>query len=100
MEAVADGADLPEQTVLNLDLSAQLRACLSQMSRVHREVTVGFLERASDRLLPDSGSCPGWWCSSAERSHPHTRPHIAPRAGGFAVGDRWFVGKVGLRHTT
>jgi RNA polymerase sigma-70 factor (ECF subfamily) len=38
MELIEDTADSPEQTVLNSDLSAQLRTCLSQMSREHREV--------------------------------------------------------------
>jgi RNA polymerase sigma-70 factor, ECF subfamily len=38
MELIEDAADSPEQTVLNSDLSAQLRTCLSQMSQEHREV--------------------------------------------------------------
>jgi RNA polymerase sigma-70 factor (ECF subfamily) len=38
MELIHDSADSPEQTVLNSDLSAQLRTCLSQMSQEHREV--------------------------------------------------------------
>jgi RNA polymerase sigma-70 factor, ECF subfamily len=38
MELIEDTADSPEQTVLNSDLSAQLRTCLSQMSQEHREV--------------------------------------------------------------
>ena len=38
MELIEDAADFPEQTVLNSDLSAQLRTCLSQMSQEHREV--------------------------------------------------------------
>jgi RNA polymerase sigma-70 factor, ECF subfamily len=38
MELIEDAADSPEQTVLNSDLSAQLRTCLSQMSQEHRQV--------------------------------------------------------------
>jgi RNA polymerase sigma-70 factor, ECF subfamily len=38
MEMIADSADTPEQTVLNQDRSVQLRTCLAQMSREHREV--------------------------------------------------------------
>ena len=37
-EMVADTADTPEQTVLNIDRSAQLRSCIARMSREHREV--------------------------------------------------------------
>jgi RNA polymerase sigma-70 factor, ECF subfamily len=37
-EQVEDAADTPEQTVLNTDLSAQLRRCLAQLSMKHREV--------------------------------------------------------------
>jgi RNA polymerase sigma-70 factor, ECF subfamily len=35
---VADTADTPEQTVLRTDRNAQLRSCITQMSREHREV--------------------------------------------------------------
>jgi RNA polymerase sigma-70 factor (ECF subfamily) len=35
---VADTADTPEQTVLSTDRNAQLRSCITQMSREHREV--------------------------------------------------------------
>jgi RNA polymerase sigma-70 factor, ECF subfamily len=35
---VADTADTPEQTVLNIDRNAQLRSCIARMSREHREV--------------------------------------------------------------
>ena len=38
MELVEDTADTPEQTVLKDDRTAQLRRCLAQMSREHREV--------------------------------------------------------------
>src|SRR5271170_6681923 len=38
MELLADTADTPEETLLNQDRSAQLRSCLAQMSREHREV--------------------------------------------------------------
>jgi RNA polymerase sigma-70 factor, ECF subfamily len=38
MELIEDTADTPEQTVLNQDCSAQLRTCLAQMSREHREI--------------------------------------------------------------
>ena len=38
IQTVEDTADTPEQTVLNQDRSAQLRTCLAQMSREHREV--------------------------------------------------------------
>ena len=35
---VPDTADTPEQTVLRTDRNAQLRNCIAQMSREHREV--------------------------------------------------------------
>jgi RNA polymerase sigma-70 factor, ECF subfamily len=35
---VADTADTPEQTALHADRDAQLRGCIAQMSREHREV--------------------------------------------------------------
>ena len=38
IETIEDSADTPEQTVLAQDRSAQLRSCLAQMSREHREV--------------------------------------------------------------
>jgi RNA polymerase sigma-70 factor (ECF subfamily) len=38
MELIEDSADTPEQVVLNQDRSAQLRTCLAQMSREHREI--------------------------------------------------------------
>jgi RNA polymerase sigma-70 factor, ECF subfamily len=38
MELVEDTADTPEETVLKEDRTAQLRRCLAQMSREHREV--------------------------------------------------------------
>ena len=38
IETIEDTADTPEQTVLNQDRSVQLRTCLAQMSREHREV--------------------------------------------------------------
>jgi RNA polymerase sigma-70 factor (ECF subfamily) len=38
MELVEDTADTPEETVLKADRTAQLRCCLVQMSREHREV--------------------------------------------------------------
>jgi RNA polymerase sigma-70 factor, ECF subfamily len=38
MDMIADTADTPEQAVLNTNLGEQLRACLAQMSREHREV--------------------------------------------------------------
>ncbi len=37
-EMVADTADTPEQTVLHTDRNAQLRSCIAQMPREHREV--------------------------------------------------------------
>jgi len=37
-EMVADTADTPEQTVLNIDRNAHLRSCIARMSREHREV--------------------------------------------------------------
>jgi RNA polymerase sigma-70 factor, ECF subfamily len=37
-EMVADTAETPEQTVLHADRNAQLRGCIAQMSREHREV--------------------------------------------------------------
>jgi RNA polymerase sigma-70 factor, ECF subfamily len=38
IELVEDTADTPEETVLKEDRTAQLRRCLAQMSREHREV--------------------------------------------------------------
>jgi RNA polymerase sigma-70 factor, ECF subfamily len=38
MQLVEDTADTPEETVLKEDRTAQLRRCLAQMSREHREV--------------------------------------------------------------
>jgi RNA polymerase sigma-70 factor (ECF subfamily) len=38
MEMIVDPADTPEQTALNQDCGAQLRTCLAQMSREHREI--------------------------------------------------------------
>jgi RNA polymerase sigma-70 factor (ECF subfamily) len=38
MELIEDAADTPEQTVLNQDCGVQLRTCLDQMSREHREI--------------------------------------------------------------
>jgi RNA polymerase sigma-70 factor, ECF subfamily len=38
MELIEDSADTPEEMVLNRDRSAQLRICLAQMSRDHREI--------------------------------------------------------------
>jgi RNA polymerase sigma-70 factor, ECF subfamily len=38
MELIEDSADTPEIVVLNLDRSAQLRICLAQLSRDHREI--------------------------------------------------------------
>jgi RNA polymerase sigma-70 factor (ECF subfamily) len=38
MELIEDPADTPEEVVLNRDRSAQLRICLAQMSRDHREI--------------------------------------------------------------
>ncbi len=38
MEMIVDPADTPEQTLLNQDCGAQLRTCLAQMSREHREI--------------------------------------------------------------
>jgi RNA polymerase sigma-70 factor (ECF subfamily) len=38
MELIEDPADTPEEAVLNRDRSAQLRICLAQMSRDHREI--------------------------------------------------------------
>ena len=38
MELLKDGADTPEEVVLKEDRSAQVRRCLAQMSREHREV--------------------------------------------------------------
>jgi RNA polymerase sigma-70 factor (ECF subfamily) len=38
MEMIVDTADTPEQTLLNRDCGAQLRTCLAQMSREHREI--------------------------------------------------------------
>jgi RNA polymerase sigma-70 factor (ECF subfamily) len=38
MEMIVDTADTPEQTLLDQDCGAQLRTCLAQMSREHREI--------------------------------------------------------------
>jgi RNA polymerase sigma-70 factor (ECF subfamily) len=38
MGMIVDTADTPEQTLLNQDCGAQLRTCLAQMSREHREI--------------------------------------------------------------
>jgi RNA polymerase sigma-70 factor, ECF subfamily len=38
MELVEDAADTPEETILKEDRTTQLRRCLAQMSREHREV--------------------------------------------------------------
>ena len=38
MELIEDSADTPEEVVLNRDRSAQLRICLAQLSRDHREI--------------------------------------------------------------
>jgi RNA polymerase sigma-70 factor, ECF subfamily len=38
MELIEDSANTPEEVVLNRDRSAQLRICLAQMSRDHREI--------------------------------------------------------------
>jgi RNA polymerase sigma-70 factor (ECF subfamily) len=44
-ELIEDGTDTPEQTTVNQDLAAQLRTCLAQMSREHREVIELFYYR-------------------------------------------------------
>jgi RNA polymerase sigma-70 factor, ECF subfamily len=38
MELIEDSADTPEEMTLSRDRSAQLRICLAQMSRDHREI--------------------------------------------------------------
>jgi RNA polymerase sigma-70 factor (ECF subfamily) len=38
MQLIEDTADTPEQTILNMDLSAQLRTLFALMSREHREI--------------------------------------------------------------
>jgi RNA polymerase sigma-70 factor (ECF subfamily) len=38
MEMIVDTAGTPEQTLLDQDCGAQLRTCLAQMSREHREI--------------------------------------------------------------
>jgi RNA polymerase sigma-70 factor, ECF subfamily len=38
MEMIVDTADTPEQTVVSTDRNKQLRGCIAQMSREHREV--------------------------------------------------------------
>jgi RNA polymerase sigma factor (sigma-70 family) len=38
MEMIVDPVDMPEQRLLNQDCGAQLRTCLAQMSREHREI--------------------------------------------------------------
>jgi RNA polymerase sigma-70 factor, ECF subfamily len=45
VELIEDTADTPEQIIDNQDLSAQLRTCLAQMSREHREVIDLFYYR-------------------------------------------------------
>jgi RNA polymerase sigma factor (sigma-70 family) len=51
-ELVADTADTPEQTVLHSDRNAQLRSCIAQMSREHREVIdlVYYHEKSVDEV--------------------------------------------------
>jgi RNA polymerase sigma-70 factor, ECF subfamily len=44
-ELIEDSTDTPEQTIVNQGLSAQLRTCLAQMSREHREVIELFYYR-------------------------------------------------------
>jgi RNA polymerase sigma-70 factor, ECF subfamily len=52
VEMIADTADTPEQAVLNADLSKQLRSCIAQMSREHREVIdlVYYREKSVDEV--------------------------------------------------
>jgi RNA polymerase sigma-70 factor, ECF subfamily len=52
MELIEDTADTPEETVLKEDRSTQLRRCLSQMSREHREVIdlVYYHEKTVDEV--------------------------------------------------
>jgi RNA polymerase sigma-70 factor, ECF subfamily len=38
MELIEDYADTPEKVVLSRDRSAQMRICLAQLSRDHREI--------------------------------------------------------------
>jgi RNA polymerase sigma factor (sigma-70 family) len=58
IELIEDSASSPEQTVLNQDLSAQLRTCLSQMSREHREVIdlVYHREKSIDEVAKITGT--------------------------------------------
>jgi RNA polymerase sigma-70 factor (ECF subfamily) len=52
MELIEDSADTPEEVVLNRDRSAQLRICLAQMSRDHREILhlVYYQEKSVDEV--------------------------------------------------
>jgi RNA polymerase sigma-70 factor (ECF subfamily) len=52
MELLEDGADTPEEVVLKEDRSAQVRRCLAQMSREHREVIdlVYYHERSIEEV--------------------------------------------------
>jgi RNA polymerase sigma-70 factor, ECF subfamily len=51
-DMIADPAHSPEQTVLNNDRNAQLRACIGQMSREHREIIdlVYYHEKSVDEV--------------------------------------------------
>jgi RNA polymerase sigma-70 factor, ECF subfamily len=57
MELIEDSADTPEEVLLNRDRSAQLRICLAQMSRDHREILdlVYYQEKSVEEV---AGRCP------------------------------------------
>ena len=58
------------------------------------------LKRCSHyRIMFYDGSRPEWWCNSAEQAASERAFHSAVASDRLAVGHRWFVGKVGLRHT-
>jgi RNA polymerase sigma-70 factor (ECF subfamily) len=52
MALLQDGADTPEEAVLKEDRNTQVRRCLAQMSREHREVIdlVYYHESPSKKL--------------------------------------------------
>jgi RNA polymerase sigma-70 factor (ECF subfamily) len=53
MEMIVDTAGTPEQTLLDQDCGAQLRTCLAQMSREHREIIdlVYYHEKSVEEIV-------------------------------------------------
>jgi DNA-directed RNA polymerase specialized sigma24 family protein len=58
MELIEDSANTPEEVVLNRDPSAQLRICLAQMSRDHREILdLVYYQESPSRRSQRSSTC-------------------------------------------